>query len=390
MIDASPTDIPGATGKRDTASPASVGRRDGHLPVRHRVPGDRRSRPPRGRPLNIGASPLNTDDRGSTGLRVRLYDADGRDREVLIKDRLASEIGDRQLLWIDLDGRDHEDLRAIATAVNIEPSLVRLLGTAPERADMTSYPEHVHLILQSMEPGAPAARDPRTLARKPIDLVAGRNWVVTVHDGPLRAFERIDASTEGDTRLGALDAAGFMASIADEVLADYLELAEGIEREIDQLDESALRQQGADDVLVSIVALRRRIGAIRRTLAPHRVAFAAFARPEMELYKELGKPWPGLTEHLDRTLEAIENLRELLLGTFEILMGRQGQSANEVMKVLTILSAVLLPAVVLAGVMGMNFQMDFFNDTNNFWVAIGAMVASAATILVIARWRHWI
>jgi len=241
-----------------------------------------------------------------------------------------------------------------------------------------------------MESDEPAARDPGTLTRTPIDLVAGRNWVVTVHDGPVRAFERMDASTEGESRLGALDAAGFMASIADEVLADYLELAEGIEREIDRLDELALRQRSEENVLVSIVALRRRIGVIRRTLAPHRVAFAAFARPEMELYKDLGKPWPGLTEHLDRTLEAIENLRELLLGTFDVLMGRQGQSANEVMKVLTILSAVLLPAVVLAGVMGMNFQMDFFNDTNNFWVAIGAMVVSAATILLVARWRSWI
>lgn len=299
-------------------------------------------------------------------------------------------VGDRQLLWIDLDGRDHEDLRAIASAVELEPSLVRLLGTAPERADMTTYPEHVHLILQSMEQADPDAKDPHALARKPIDVVAGRNWVVTVHDGALRAFDRIDASTEGETRLGALDAAGFMASIADEVLADYLELAEGIEREIDQLDELALRRRREENVLADIVALRRRIGLIRRTLAPHRVAFAAFARPEMELYKDLGKPWPGLTEHLDRTLEAIENLRELLLGTFDILMGRQGQDANEVMKVLTILSAVLLPAVVLAGVMGMNFQMDFFNDTNNFWVAIGAMVASAATILLVARWRHWL
>jgi len=74
---------------------------------------------------------------------------------------------------------------------------------------MTSYPEHVHLILQSMESDEPAARDPGTLTRTPIDLVAGRNWVVTVHDGPVRAFERIDASTEGESRLGALDAAGF-------------------------------------------------------------------------------------------------------------------------------------------------------------------------------------
>jgi len=110
----------------------------------------------------------------------------------------------------------------------------------------------------------------------------------------------------------------------------------------------------------------------------------------MELYKELGKPWPGLTEHLDRTLEAIENLRELLLGTFDILMGRQGQDSNEVMKILTMLSAVFLPAVVLAGVMGMNFPLDIFKDPGNFWYVVAAMVASAASILGVARWRGWL
>ena len=75
---------------------------------------------------------------------------------------------------------------------------------------------------------------------------------------------------------------------------------------------------------------------IRRTLAPHRVAFAALARPEMELHEELGRPWPGLTERLERTIDAVENLRDLLLGTFDIHMGRAAQDANDVMKVLTL------------------------------------------------------
>jgi Mg2+ and Co2+ transporter CorA len=271
----------------------------------------------------------------------------------------------------------------------MEPGLVAHLANSPSRADLTAYPDQLHLTLISMEPAA--ADDPaHAPVRRPIDIVAGRNWVVTVHEGPIRAFARFDATTEGETRLGALDAAGFLAAIADEVLADYLELVEGMEREIDRLDERALRGPADPGVLGAIVALRRRIGLVRRTLAPHRVAFAALARPEMELHKELGQPWPGLTERLDRALEAVENLRELLLGTFDIHMGRTAQDANDVMKVLTMLSAVLLPAVVLAGVMGMNFQIPFFEDTRNFWVVIAAMAAFAGVILVGARWRRWI
>ncbi|MEA2612691.1 MAG: CorA-like Mg2+ transporter protein, partial [Chloroflexota bacterium] len=64
--------------------------------------------------------------------------------------------------------------------------------------------------------------------------------------------------------------------------------------------------------------------------------------------------------------------------------------ANDVMKILTLLSAVLLPAVVLAGIMGMNFQMPFFDDTRNFFIVIASMVVLAAVILAIARWRDWL
>jgi Mg2+ and Co2+ transporter CorA len=60
------------------------------------------------------------------------------------------------------------------------------------------------------------------------------------------------------------------------------------------------------------------------------------------------------------------------------------------MKTLTILNAVLLPAVVVAGVMGMNFGLGFFKNENNFWFVIGAMVTLATLILGFSRWRRWI
>jgi magnesium transporter len=337
---------------------------------------------------------LNPGDLPSTAgrVRVRLYDADARDREVPLTAGLGADLGDQQLLWIDVDGRTTADLGAVAAAVGIADALPARLITEPGRADLTQHPDHIHLTLVSTEPPAAPSEggehaDP---VRRGIDVIAGRNWVVTVHDGPVRALARIEGATEGETRLGALDAAGFLTEVTDEVLVGYFELVEEMEREIDQLDEAALRRRPNDDVLDRIVALRRRIGEIRRTLAPHRAAFAALARPEMELHEELGKPWPGLAERLERAIEGVQGLRDLLLGTFDIHMGRAARETNDVMKVLTLLSAVLLPSVVLAGVMGMNFKLDFFESPDHFGLVIGAMVAFSVSILAVAKWRHWL
>jgi Mg2+ and Co2+ transporter CorA len=328
-------------------------------------------------------------------VRARLYDADGRDREVDLEPDLARSLARDQLLWVDLDRRDPEDLEQVARAVGLTDRTLARLRESADRADLTQSPDHIHLRLLAIdvedEEGSTSAADSdASLRRHPVDIVAGRDWVLTVHEGPLPGLERFDAATEGETRLGALDASSFVAAVADEILDDYLELVESIEIEIDRLDQRALRGPTDSDVLDRIVRVRRRIGFIRRTLAPHRVAFAALARPDMALHGELGQPWPGLTERLERALEAVENLRDLLLGTFDIYMGRAAQDSNETMKVLTLTSAVLLPAVVLAGVMGMNFKLPFFDEPGNFFVVLAAMVVLAAGILIAARWRRWI
>ena len=60
------------------------------------------------------------------------------------------------------------------------------------------------------------------------------------------------------------------------------------------------------------------------------------------------------------------------------------------MKTLTIVSSIALPAVVLAGVMGMNFQIAFFDNASNFYVVVVAMLVISIVILLLARWRRWI
>ena len=245
----------------------------------------------------------------------------------------------------------------------------------------------LHITLEAMENDD--ATPPR-LVRREIDLLAGRNIVLTVHNGRVDALDRFREGIDGETLLGVLTAGDLVSALVDEVLVGYFLLVERIEREIDELDQRALHGRHGDDVLAAIVALRRRIGLVRRTLAPHRDAFSTLALPRIGIEETIGKPWPGLVDRLESAMAAVEALRDGLLGTFDIHMGRVSQRANDVMRILTLLSAVLLPAVVLAGIMGMNFKLEFFDQTSNFWIVLGTMLVFAVTILGVAKLRRWL
>jgi Mg2+ and Co2+ transporter CorA len=283
-------------------------------------------------------------------------------------------------LWVDIDLDAGGALDPVASSLSLRDSERRRIESDEGVARLVYGGERVHLTLEAIELHDPSAPD-TPLVRREIDLLAIPGVVVSVHHGRVDALERFVEQLSGETTLGALDAADLMSSLVDEVIGGYHAVAERIEKEIDRLDQVALR--GSDtNLLVRLVEIRRRIAFVRRTLAPHRGALAALGRPEMRSESGLGEPSPGPAERLESALSSIEALRDALLGTYDIYMGREAQRTNDVMKVLTMVSAVFLPAVVLAGIMGMNFQLPFFDESSNFFGVVGLMAS------VSLRWAR--
>ena len=317
-------------------------------------------------------------------IRAVLYDAQGDDRKVTLDGARKLRIGKDQLLWVDLDDRDVADLAATASAVGIEPEGLRRLSREDRRARILRLPERVVLTIGTVDAEDAEAR------RRELDIVIGKNHVVTVHKGELAAVDAFRDEIDHEDQLGRLDAAAFTAGLIDAVFTAYFRQIETIEREIDALDELAVRARGDDGFLTTVLTLRRRIARLRRALAPNREALLPLERPDFELRSDLGPVWPGIIERLERAIDGLENARELLVGSFDLYLGRASQRTNDVMKVLTLVSAIALPGIILAGVMGMNFKLPFFDEPGNFFVVISAMVIFAAAIVGVARWRHWI
>ena len=97
-----------------------------------------------------------------------------------------------------------------------------------------------------------------------------------------------------------------------------------------------------------------------------------------------------MRDRLEAAVQAARDSRESVVGSFDVLLASTGQRTNEIMKVLTLVSVLILPGTLLAGVMGMNFKLALFAEDVYFWVVIAVMVLVAVVTLVVARMRDWI
>jgi Mg2+ and Co2+ transporter CorA len=327
--------------------------------------------------VDPGADGL-AEHRANGGVVARLYDARSADRVIDVLRDPPRRLRNDQLLWVDVTRRDAAEITRLAEVFRLHPTTAASLlepvaGRHPVRHDA-----YLHVALRS-----PEERDGR-LEMMPVDLVAASNVVITVRDGPVSAFERVRGEIEHTTQVGRLDTATFTTVLVEAILDSYLLLVEALERRIDRLDDRALRARDPIALLADLVELRSRAADLRRVLAPYRQVFSALARPDLAQDASLGRPWPELGDRLEITLAAIESARELLLGTYDIVMTRVAHRTNDTMKLLTALSAVLLPASLVAGILGMNFELPLFADPGNFWLVTAAMVAlMVGTVAII-------
>ena len=321
-------------------------------------------------------------------IRARRFDADRRDQVLSFEEALDKHPTERQLLWLDVHGDlPAEDSRRLAERFELGETTVGALESQETMPFMVMNGRYAHVRVAA-EP------DARTSEVAWLDIVAGRDLVITSHDRPLTFLSDFDERVESDTSLGTLSAATFLATILDAATISYLQAVDAIEDEIDVLDTRSLRDAGRDDLLDHLVQLRRRIARLRRRLAAHRSVFAALASPDVAVVAgdEAGaRALAASSERFDRAMAAVEDSRDVLLGSFDVFMTRTAQRTNEVMKVLTLATVLLLPGSMIAGLLGMNVIVPLNkDDPMSFWLVLVAIGVLAIVIVAVARARRWL
>ena len=311
------------------------------------------------------------------------FRGDGSDEPVELRSDGAYRIGDDELLWVDVEDGEAADRELLEEALGIGDRAAAVLDAKLEDTTVTVLDDAVEVVVLGLMNGL--ERPPT-----PLRILVGKGWVVTQHAEPMPFLDERRDTIRDARPVGRLTPVEFLVSLLDWHVDAFYRAAEELEAEVDELDDAALRTER--DLLQRLVRMRRRIARVRRILVQHRETFAELSRPDFlpDLEEHETEALAGVARRLDRAGEAVANTREMLIGTFDVHMTRTAQRTNDIMRVLTLASVILLPSVVLAGVMGMNFKVGLFEEPNLFWVVVGTMVAMAAATLGVARWRGWL
>ena len=316
-------------------------------------------------------------------IRALLSRADGTDVEIDLGDITSRRVKQDELLWVDALDPTEDEAGVIGKALKLTEESADAFTSVPSKPAARVLADGVEVVVLAF--GEDLGADP-----VPLQILIGDGWVITHHDDDIAYLEEHRESVQDQREVGRLTPVEFLASVLDWHVDAFFDVAERLEREVDVLDDAALRTER--NLLDRLVAMRRRIARVRRVIAAHNEVAAELSRPDFmpESARHGIDALTAVGKRLARAADAVANAREMLIGTFDVHMTRTAQRTNDTMRVLTLASVILLPSVVLAGVMGMNFKVGLFDNPNLFWVVIGAMLAMAAATLAVARWRRWL
>jgi Mg2+ and Co2+ transporter CorA len=327
-----------------------------------------------------------------TTVHAVLFDRHAPDREVALDQLAALAPSPERLLWVDVEGADVDD--ALASVLSLAARLGLQDAERGVREALDGEPRLRNhddwFLVQAMAVRGDSATRVRGT---PLLLLCGPGVVLTAHLGPLAFLQELRAREQADSRIGTLGAESFAASLLGWLLDGYLDAVNAFEAEVDRLEVGLLANPRHRECLPELAALRRGASRIRRLLAPHRAVFGAMARPDFrpDADAEVERQFRALEQRFERAVDAAENARDLLVGTFELYSTRSAERTNDTMRALTFVTVLLGTLAVLAGLLGMNFQAPFFDSgARGFWTAVLGMGVVAVLAVGVARWRRWI
>jgi magnesium transporter len=308
-------------------------------------------------------------------------------RMMELQDGRVAQIGDDAgvappgkgvLRWVDLRAQQPAELELLRERFGLHPLALEDCAHLDQRPKMEEYQDHLFLVTQGF---AAQGEKVESLELHELHAFLGERFLITVHEGEIAALEKTWARLAGDPALFArgLDFAYYL--VADGIVDAVFPILDRIADELEEIEDSVLSSPRRDD-LQRIFELKHHLVAMRKVLSPQRDVLGLLSkRGDPRVSERTALYLRDVYDHLVRINESIEASRDILGNVVDAYLSAVGQRTNEIMKHLTILSAVFLPLTFVVGFFGQNFvSLPFVDNWVRSGVLMWAMVALCAAL----------
>jgi len=287
--------------------------------------------------------------------------------------------------WFDLEAPPAGELEALGERFQLHPLTIEDCRSprlhAPKIDDFGAY---LFVVLQ-----VPAATEGDFVEMEELDVFLSPKLLLTYRDGPIQEVGHIHQMlTNGMTMRPGTD--GLLYEIVDRTVDALLPGVEGIGNRLDDIHDLVLEDPG-NNRSHDIVSLRAHAGRVRRLLTPELAVVQRLSRGEFPQVSEHNRVYyRDIYDHLVRIDLALENLREDAEVVLSTYLAQVNNRMSEVMKVLSVVAAIALPATVISGIFGTNFDnVPGLHSNWGFAVMMTAMVSLAGGMALFFKRRGW-
>jgi magnesium transporter len=315
--------------------------------------------------------------------------------EGFTRDELTKLLDDKSnVVWVDLRGETPEQVQeaneVMLDVFGFHPLTVADCLITRRQPKVEAFENYLYFIVHAVKPGETTATN---FATKELDGFLGDNFVVTFHVQRFLTIKRIKDQLRSSTFIMERGAAYLAHNILDEIVDLYMPVIDDYDRAISQLEERVVAMtRSNNDMLGQIMDLRRSVARLRRISARQLVVLYRISHGEFPQVPDSLLPFfRDVHDHLLRISDLSETYRDLVTGLFDIHLAVVGNRTNEIMKTLAVVSAIILPLTLIAGIYGMNFEnMPEIRSVYGYFITLGVM-ALITLLLLLYFWRRgWI
>src|SRR2546421_6384858 len=297
-------------------------------------------------------------------------------------------------LWVDLEKPTPEETKfvledifhfhplSIEDCVMLSPS-PKVEEYSPKEED--KFTPYLFMVIHAVD----YSRKDGVFATSELDFFLGKNFLVTYHGGPLRSVALTEERAVKATMHIARAPDRVAHTLLDSIVENYKPALDELSLEIAELEQLAL-QDPCKETLNKILGVKKEVMHLRQIISPQREVLARFARGEFKLIRAHLVPYyRDVHDALFHISELAQAYTDSLTGILQVYLNMSSNQTGEVVKLLTMITVITTPLMMIGTWYGMNFDMPELKVRYGYELAVAVTVMTTAATYWYFKKRKW-
>jgi len=303
---------------------------------------------------------------------------------------LIQKIKNKNFTWVNISKPNTGSIEYLKQNYKFHPLDLEDCSNPTLRAKLDEYDEYLFIILNFPV----FNRKTRRISLSEIDIFIGKNYLITISNGDLtplnEIFEACQLNKTAKAKYDNEDVTFLLYEILNSLQKYCFPILDHISHDLRDIEKQIFDNK-EKQMVREILITKRNIVNYRKSIQSHKNVIRKLGKMSHKdfMKNELNIYFSNILDQSKEIWEILENLKENVEAVHDTNESLISFKLNQVMKVLTVISVILLPATLLASIFGMNYLIPFQETPWGFWFGTGTMICCMVFLWIYFKSKKW-